>query len=124
MTPDQRTKLLRWLYLLGPALSLLLVSPISLVGIGPQLKNSIPPVVYNAAFTAFKFAPLGWLLLLLGCSAGTCLGMLRRRGMAGAVLIIYMILGTTLIAAAHVFVICSVAFAGCMVATGGKALGH
>ena len=98
----------------------MLVSPILMVGIGPQLKSAVPTAIYNAAFSAFNFAPLGWLLLLLGCSAGTCFGMLRRRGMAGAVLVIYMILGTALIAATHVIVICCVAFAGCMIVTGGK----
>ena len=120
MTPEQRTKLLRRLYLFGPALSLLLVSPVLLVGTGGMQWKLFPPGLQSYLNTAFGFAPLGWLLLTLGCSAGTCFGIFRRQGKQGATLIVYMIFATPLLALAHILTIGAVVFTGCMVVTGGR----
>ena len=120
MTPEQRTKLLRRLYLFGPALSLLACSPIFFTGLTPLLPKSLPAGVQSYMNSAFMLAPLGWLLLTLGCSAGTCLGIFRRQGKQGATLVIFMILATPLLALAHILTIGAVAFTGCMIVTGGR----
>ena len=115
MTPDQRTKLLLRLYLFGPELSLVLCSPIFFIGLAPMLPKTLPFSARNLLNIAFNLAPVGWGLLTLGCSAGTAWDRLRRQGKMGKTLAIYMLLATPLIALAHLLVIGTVVFAGCMI---------
>lgn len=62
----------------------------------------------------FTFAAAGWLLLTLGCSAGTCLRTFRHRGKAGATLVVLVVLGTPLLAFTHVVLALSILFSGCV----------
>jgi hypothetical protein len=115
MTPERRTKLLRWLCLLAPLLSL---ASIVLLALSPlrglvlqALQTSVPSLV-----PIFGTAPMiGWFMLTLGCSAVTALDLIRRRAKTGAALVFLSIVGTVLVFLAHLLVIGTIAFAGCMI---------
>ena len=128
MDAAARSRLLRWLFLLSPCGSLVsfalglwfLEATTTGKALSTFLANasggSLP--IDALVFPNLTLVALGWLLLTLGCSAGTCLHALRRQGKARRTLAIYMVLATPVLAAAHLTVSAGIVGAGCAVVMG------
>ena len=118
MTPDQRTKLLRRLYLFGPFLAALGGVIVSATPLADWFVKAAPVALRGQVLRAEELAPLGWLVLAVGCSVGTCLDMARWRGKTGVALAIYLVIGIPLIAATQIFLCSVICVGGCMLVTG------
>ena len=118
MTPDQRTQLLRRLYLFGPFLAALGGVIVGASPLGGWFVQVAPVGLRGYVTRAEELAPLGWFVLTVGCAVGTCLDMARWRGKTGVVLAIYLVIGVPLIAATQVFLCSVICVGGCMLVTG------
>lgn len=124
MDATKRRRLLGWLFILGPTISLILVAlgwwllEESTPGKALQrtsLGVSATGLLDGAGIMPnFMFAAVGWLLLTLGCSAGTCLYFFRRRGKTGRSLVVFVALGAPLLAFAQVVLALAVVCTGCI----------
>lgn len=121
MTPEQRTKLIRRLCLFAPLLSAASIAVLALTpldGYFVRASQSISPALAGFASVA---PVLGWFLLTITCSAVTALDLLKlRRAKSSATSFVMMsLIGTVVVFFAHVLVIGTIAFAGCVVAMNG-----
>jgi hypothetical protein len=124
MDPAKRRRLLGWLFILGPTVSLVLFALgawLVETSAGQALQSTVGrtfaagPLGGGAwLMPNFTFAAIGWLLLTLGCAAGTCLRLFRQRGKTGGTLLVLVLLGTPLLAFAQGILALSVVFAGCL----------
>ena len=119
-----RSRLVRWLFILGPTASLILFALGTWLMIdtraGEALQSTLTRASASGPFAgvwpmpSFAFAAIGWLLLTLGCSAGTCLRLFRQRGKTGRALVVFVLLGTPLLAFAQVVLAVSIVVGGCL----------
>lgn len=122
-----RSRVIHWLLLLGPLGSLgsLALGLWFLQATAPGealetfLSNLTTVTIEGVQFAPATIYPdlmnvgLGWALLTLGCSAGTCLRALRNQGKRGGVLALYMLLATPVLAVAQMAISVGVVVTGC-----------
>lgn len=123
MDPAKRSRLLKWLFLLGPIASLLVFGLgawlLAATGVGDSLNRVFPgapprPPVRNWLTPNWMLAAPGWLLLTLGCSVGTCLDLSRCRGLRGGNRVFYVVMLSPLLAVGHISVVAGIVFVGCV----------
>lgn len=123
MDAADRSRLLRSLFLLGPLASLVLFGLGAWFLEATTAGKEIYAFLSNAStvpggaivYPNLTFAAFGWVLLTLGCSAGTCLRAFRKQGKKGRALAIYMLVATPVLAVAHIAVSAGIVGAGCAV---------
>jgi hypothetical protein len=118
MTPEQRARLSRRLLLFGPLVAAIGGVVVSASGLADFAQKQVPSELGGYSNQAMGFAPLGWLVLALGCSLGTCLHLARRKGATGWRLAAWLCGVTPCIFAAQVIVCTGIAVGGCMLLVG------
>jgi hypothetical protein len=113
MDDSKRSSLLHWLYLTGPIAGAALLVLAAILDVPGLMQRVLPANIATYVPAIAGGSILGWLLLTLGCSVGTCLELYRRQGKCGLILAVYVALTTPVLAMLHMAVIGGVAAAGC-----------
>jgi hypothetical protein len=118
MEPEQRLKLLRRFCLFVPFLSAASIALLALTPLNGWIVSTVQAWIPGVAPILSAGPFLGWLVLTIGCSAFTAVGLARRRqaNSTSTAFVVLVIIGTILVFLAHLIVIGTVAFAGCMIA--------